>query len=112
LKTSIASRILTPTGGAVLPAFLPGNGSLRLEFTSLEVPGLIQPNQYLIFKLRNVGLTENFLARERYMPDPFAQAMWDELREEYTERVDSDEMEDSNDDEEEEEEDDNENQDL
>lgn len=47
------------------------------------------------------------------MPDPFAQAIWDELREEYGERVDTHEMEDSNDDEEEEEEeDDNGNQDL
>jgi hypothetical protein len=46
------------------------------------------------------------------MPDPFARAIWDELREEYGERVDSDEMEDSNDDIEEEEEDDNKNQDL
>jgi hypothetical protein len=44
------------------------------------------------------------------MPDPFAQAIWDELREEYGEGVDSDEMEDSYDgEEEEEEEDDNEN---
>lgn len=34
------------------------------------------------------------------MPDPFAQAIWDELREEYGERVESDEMKDSNDDEE------------